>query len=80
MFSFKIKSNVEYIKEKLDINNRLENRVKISPIIYNSMMDLRESQFNLKNYKTEIIKDNIFPNTFVLTNVTNDYIRHYKVL
>ncbi|KAJ3201020.1 hypothetical protein HK099_002403, partial [Clydaea vesicula] len=51
MFSMKVVSSTEKMKEKLDLEHKLKNRTKITPQEFNSIMELREKCHNMKDYK-----------------------------
>lgn len=80
-FSFKFdnRKDVEWLKSLgADVLNRLENRIKVSPVEYESLMNSRKEMHGIVNWtaKESDIKD-LLPGTFYLSQIDSEHRRIY---
>ncbi len=80
MFSMKIVGDVSFMKEKLNLQQTLDSRTKVSPAEYDEIMELREKVHNVKNYSpaSTIGEKDVWKGSFVLENVDELFRRTYK--
>ncbi|KAI9293112.1 hydroxymethylglutaryl-CoA synthase [Neoconidiobolus thromboides FSU 785] len=79
LFSFTIVGSVQAIADKIALRNRLESRTKVEPAEFDKVMQLRETTHHLHPYKPQESLDNLFPNTFYLTNLDEKSQRDYAI-
>jgi hydroxymethylglutaryl-CoA synthase len=79
MFSLKVVGSTKTMSDHLDLANRLESRIKISPQEYDEIMTLREKTHNMRDYdpKGAVIDD---AGTYYLERVDEMYRRSYRVV
>ncbi|EGC30092.1 hydroxymethylglutaryl-CoA synthase [Dictyostelium purpureum] len=76
-FSFKVEKPINHIVEKVDLKNRLANRVRVSPQEFTDKLSLRETRHNLKDYVPSDQVQNMFPGSFYLSHVDEAGKRKY---
>lgn len=54
MYLIKVNSDPSFMRSKLDIENRLKSRVKVSPEEYDQLMALRQKNYGTKSYTTNV--------------------------
>jgi hydroxymethylglutaryl-CoA synthase len=54
MYLVRVNSDPSFMREKLDIENRLKSRTKVSPEEYDQIMALRQQNYGKKNYTTNV--------------------------
>ena len=76
MFSLKVVGSTEAIYKALNLAERLEARVKVSPLEFDEIMALREKVHNVKDYVpvSKVVADK---GTFVLGRVDDKFRRTY---
>jgi hydroxymethylglutaryl-CoA synthase len=79
MFSLRVKGNTEEIRQKIDMQNRLDARRTVPPEVYDEMCNLRERAHLKSNYKPEGEVSTIVPGTYYLTAVDDMFRRSYEV-
>ena len=79
-FSFKFENkNVEWLESLgSDIKNRLENRIKVTPVEYEELMESRKKMHGIHNWtaKESDFKD-FLPGTFYLNQIDSEHRRIY---
>ncbi|KAI9709770.1 MAG: 3-hydroxy-3-methylglutaryl coenzyme A synthase [Bogoriella megaspora] len=78
-FSVKVTGDIKDIQEKLDIQNRLDQRRTVPPQVFDDMCNLREKAHLQKNYAPSGNPDTIFPGAYYLTNVDDMFRRTYAI-
>ncbi|EGG24531.1 hydroxymethylglutaryl-CoA synthase [Cavenderia fasciculata] len=83
-FSFKVRSSIEEMVQKVDLKNRLDARTRVTPEEFTSTLTLREQRHNLKDYTPSDSVNSLFPNSFYLKRVDDvgrrQYDRTYSTL
>ncbi|ODV60013.1 hydroxymethylglutaryl-CoA synthase [Ascoidea rubescens DSM 1968] len=79
LYSIKIKGDLKKIIKTLNLQERLDNRVKKSPEQYTSAIDLREKAYKQKNFQPKGSIDNLVKGTYYLTNIDDMFIRTYAI-
>ncbi|RIA91322.1 hydroxymethylglutaryl-CoA synthase [Glomus cerebriforme] len=81
-FSFTIKKSVANISEALDVLNRLESRLELTPKQFSEVMRLRESVHDKKDYTpvgdSSSEKEAFFSGTYYLEKIDSKRRRFYK--
>ena len=79
LFVLRIRSSsITEIRERnIDVMARLENRIKISPIDYENIMNYKEKLYNSNNYIPKGNIENLFENTYYLEKVDEKWRRYY---
>ena len=77
MFSFKVVRDINDIRSKLNITERLQNRIKISAEDYEAIMDNRRNYFNKTNFTPQVNMERLSEGTYYLTGVDAKYRRNY---
>jgi len=77
MFSFRVSANIDAIRSRLNIPERLQQRIKLPPELYEEIMDGRKSYFNKPNYSPIVNLDHLSEGTYYLTGVDAKYRRTY---
>ena len=54
MFLIRVNSDPSFMRSKLDIENKLRSRVKVSPEDYDQLMALRQQNYGKKGYTTDV--------------------------
>ncbi len=78
MFSATFAKSVANIRQKLDIQNRLEHRRSVTAEEYLETMKLRERTHSLGDYTPEQSVEDLFPGTFYLKHVDKKKRRTYE--
>ncbi|KAL3900477.1 MAG: hypothetical protein SGCHY_001317 [Lobulomycetales sp.] len=79
MFSIKCVAPPTLMRENLNLDSRLESRIKISPQEYDEIMSLREKTHNMRDYDPvgQVVDDD---GTFFLNRVDDKFRRSYSVI
>jgi hydroxymethylglutaryl-CoA synthase len=78
MFSFRVVDNIENIARKNNINHYLSNRIFVHPEQFNNALSLRETRYLSNGYEPSDTLDNLFPGSYFLERVDENYKRYYK--
>ncbi|KAL4970064.1 hydroxymethylglutaryl-CoA synthase [Aspergillus stella-maris] len=79
LFSAKVVGDVSYIVEKLNLQNRLNERTVLPPTEYEAMCELREHAHLAKDFKPSGKPETLFPGTYYLTEIDGMFRRKYDV-
>ncbi|TAQ83263.1 hypothetical protein B7494_g8411 [Chlorociboria aeruginascens] len=79
LFSFKVVGDVDYMREKLNLEARLAARNVVTPEVYSEMCDLRSGAHQQKSFVPKGSVDGILPGTYYLTEVDEMWRRQYAV-
>ena len=81
-FSFQIKKSTKDISKVLDIKNRLNSRLELTPKQFDEVMRLREETHGKKDYKpvgdSSSLKDAFFLGTYYLEQIDSKSRRFYN--
>lgn len=79
MFSLRVKGSTQTMIDALDLENRLDARIKISPREYDGIMSVRETCHNMRDYEAvgTVVDD---AGTWYLEAVDGLYRRSYRVV
>jgi len=78
MFSFRVNKSVEYIADRMNIENSLSQRIFVDPDKFNESLNLRERKYGKNNYNPSDGLDTLFPGTYYLEKVDNEYRNFYN--
>ena len=79
MFSLKVVGDTTEMAEKLNLQQRLEERKIVSPEVYDEMCLLREKAHLQKNFTPAGSIENMLPGTYYLTEVDDMFRRKYEI-
>ncbi|KAL4945020.1 hypothetical protein BDV06DRAFT_185807 [Aspergillus oleicola] len=79
LFSAKVVGDVSYIVEKLNLQNRLNERTVLPPTEYEAMCELREHAHLAKDFKPSGKPETLFPGTYYLTEIDGMFRRKYDI-
>ena len=54
MFILRFNSNSDFIQNRIQVRERLQNRVKVSCDVYDKVMDERKTRYNKVPFKPEV--------------------------
>lgn len=79
MFSLTVRSAPEKMYETLQLQSRLDARTKVSPAVFDEIMQLREATHNVKSYTPSASRgeENLFEGTWFLEGVDDKFRRSY---
>jgi hydroxymethylglutaryl-CoA synthase len=60
MYLIRVNSDPSFMRSRLDIENRLKSRVKVSTDEYDQLMALRQQNYGKKAYTTNVKRKNFF--------------------
>jgi len=78
LFSFKVARSVRDMQIKADLTRRLSQRRFVDPKDFHASLALREERFCAHSWKPQDPKSDLFPGTFYLKAVDDQYRRTYK--
>ncbi|KAK4620040.1 Hydroxymethylglutaryl-CoA synthase [Fulvia fulva] len=79
MFSLKVRGSTETLKQKVDLQARLDARKVVAPEVYDQMCNLREKAHLKNNYTAQGNVEDIRPGVYYLTEVDDMFRRAYRV-
>ncbi|KAI8904119.1 hydroxymethylglutaryl-coenzyme A synthase C terminal-domain-containing protein [Gorgonomyces haynaldii] len=81
MFSLTVKGDTSRLQKQLDLVSRLDQRTKIEPGAYDTVMNLREKTHNARDYAPAglVNEETFFKNTFYLEGVDSKFRRQYSI-
>ncbi|KAJ1879478.1 3-hydroxy-3-methylglutaryl coenzyme A synthase, partial [Kickxella alabastrina] len=77
VYSFRVRGDTAGISAKVDLKKRLESRTKVSPQVFEEIMDLREKTHNASEYLPQGDVESMFPGTYYLQKVDYMHRRAY---
>ncbi|KAJ1961075.1 3-hydroxy-3-methylglutaryl coenzyme A synthase [Dipsacomyces acuminosporus] len=77
VYSFRVRGNTADLAQKLDLAERLESRIKVSPAEFEKIMELREKTHNAQDYEPTGSVDQLFPGTYYLQKIDSMWRRAY---
>lgn len=78
MFSVKIRKSVDHIKDALNLQERLAQRVALDPAEFHETLDKREREYTKFDYQPSEPVDHYFPGTYYLDKVDELHRRTYS--
>jgi len=78
LFSVRVVRSVSDIAIKADLTRRLAQRRFVDPKDFHASLALREERFCAHSWKPQDTKDTLFPGTYYLKAVDEQYRRYYK--
>ncbi|KAJ9481804.1 hypothetical protein VN97_g11655 [Penicillium thymicola] len=78
MFSLRVKGDTSGIARQLQLHERLEARMAVSPEFYNEMCNLREKAYQQKSYTPVGSVGSLAPSTYYLVHVDEKFRRSYE--
>lgn len=79
MFTLTVNNDINYITEKLNLQNVLDSRIKRSPEEYEADIKLREDIHLKKNVKPVGTTDHLTKGTYYLTEIDDRFKRYYSI-
>jgi len=80
MFSFRITQSIEYIADRINIDYYLLHRLFVHPEDFNNSLKLREKRYGSNNYEPSDSLDTLFPGSYYLEKVNENYCQIYNRL
>jgi len=77
LFSFTVRSSLKPIVARIDLKNRLAQRVQVPPAEFVQTLQLRETRHGAKDYTPSDNIDKLFPGTYFLTKIDGKLRRFY---
>ncbi|OLY82436.1 Hydroxymethylglutaryl-CoA synthase, cytoplasmic [Smittium mucronatum] len=78
MYSFTVHGDVSSVVSKIDLKAKLDDRIEVSPVEFEKMMQLRENTHNKVSYSPKGSVEELFPGTVYLDSVDSMWRRHYN--
>lgn len=79
LFSMKVVGDTSEMREKLDLQTRLDQRNIVAPEVYDEMCLLREKAHLKKDFKPVGSTEKLLPGTYYLTEVDDMFRRKYEI-
>jgi len=80
MFSFRVTKSIEYMADRINIEDYLSNRLFVHPEQFNNSLKLREKRYGKNNYEPSDPLDTLFPGTYYIEKVNENYCYFYNRL
>jgi len=78
LFSIKVDSLISPLVERVNLKNRLAQRVAVPPKDFHATLKSKEDRFGLPNYTPVDAIENLFPGTYYLVEIDPKYRRSYQ--
>ncbi|KAI9832924.1 MAG: 3-hydroxy-3-methylglutaryl coenzyme A synthase [Sarea resinae] len=78
-FSMKVVGSTDEMKEKVDLQKRLDARRTVAPEVYDEMCNLREKAHLKSNYSPAGNPETVAPGTYYLTGIDDMFRRKYDI-